>query len=240
MTDRLCITGPFTITDNLRILAERQNIEIFSAPKADPKAKGVLVVVPQMEGHLVPWVRGFKAENPDTSVFLMSQSGSAADEVYALAAGFDDYISPDKGEAAIIYRIAAHFRRDRTPAASVRGEMIRRGDISLFPDSHKAFLRNHEVPLSVSEFLVLKTLMRSPDRLYTQAEIMSLLNQESPLVRTDTPENAPYHIKRIRNKFNEAAEENGLSMRDFILTTRDVGYRGNPDVQCWQAQDATP
>jgi DNA-binding response OmpR family regulator len=76
--------------------------------------------------------------------------------------------------------------------------------------------------LTPTEFDVLDTLMSTPGRVYTRAEILEAVQGVAFEAYERTVD---AHIKNLRKKI-----ERDPANPDYILTMRGVGYRLNPEL----------
>ena len=78
---------------------------------------------------------------------------------------------------------------------------------------HRAFVTEHELDLTPTEFRLLECMLRQPGRAFTRAQLMDAAIGEGAVVLERTID---VHVKTLRRKLGEG---------DLIETVRGVGYR---------------
>ncbi|HEY2623749.1 MAG TPA: winged helix-turn-helix domain-containing protein, partial [Dyella sp.] len=132
--------------------------------------------------------------------------------------GADDYLSKDTSLHQLAARIAALFRRIeslKVPASSET--VIEHGPLKLESERMRITWNGEEIPLTVTEFWMVHTLVRFPGHVKNRDQLM----REAELVVDDATITS--HIKRIRKKFIAVSPE-----FDAIETVHGVGYRWKP------------
>ncbi len=152
-------------------------------------------------------------------IFLTSKDDEV-DEILGLRLGADDYIKKPFSQRLLLERIRTLLRRHNRVAGEnsddddppiVRGYL--RLDIARFGCSWK----NKVIDLTVTEFLLLKTLAHRPGYVKSRDQLMDAAYGEAIYVDDRTIDS---HIKRLRKKFRAADP-------DFaeIETLYGIGYR---------------
>jgi two-component system response regulator ChvI len=135
--------------------------------------------------------------------------------------GADDYIKKPFSQRLLIERIRALLRRevlsrDGAPGAEA-GEVIVRGELTLDSARHLCTWGGKAVDLTVTEFLLLKSLAARPGHVKNRDQLMDAAYGEHIYVDDRTIDS---HIKRLRKKFKAVDTEFGQ-----IETLYGVGYR---------------
>ena len=176
------------------------------------------IKMPRMDGMEV--LSRIRASSNVPVIFLTSKDDEV-DEVLGLRMGADDYITKPFSQRLLIERIRALLRRqDLIKAAQngdVKEEQIRQGDLSLDPIKHQCLWKGDEVTLTVTEFLILKSLVQRPGHVKSRDQLMDAAYGEHIYVDDRTIDS---HIKRLRKKFRLVDE--GFNQ---IETLYGVGYR---------------
>lgn len=165
------------------------------------------VGLPDISGfELCKQVRG-KTEIP--LMFLTARS-EEIDRLIGLEIGADDYVAKPFSPREVCARVRAILRRSQPPSPqSGHG-------LQLDEARARICLAGYPLQLTRYEYLLLKTLMQAPGRVYSRQQLMDLVwnDAEESFDRTvDT------HIKTIRAKLRERDAANNL-----ILTHRGLGY----------------
>ncbi len=96
-------------------------------------------------------------------------------------------------------------------------ERIVRGELVLDPSRHQCTWKGKEVHLTVTEFLLLKSLAERPGHVKNRDQLMDAAYGETIYVDDRTIDS---HIKRVRRKFREVDGE-----FEQIETLYGIGYR---------------
>ncbi len=146
----------------------------------------------------------------DTPLMFLTARSEEIDRLIGLEIGADDYVAKPFSPREVCARVRVILRRSQ-PAAPQPSQ-------TLTLDEERARISFHGQPLALTryEYLLLKTLMLTPGRVYSRQQLMDLVwsGAEESLDRTvDT------HIKTIRAKLRERDPDANL-----ILTHRGLGY----------------
>ena len=134
--------------------------------------------------------------------------------------GADDYIKKPFSQRLLIARIQALLRRgdlarERDDAQSEPVNV--RGAMTPDPARHQCTWRGQPVELTVTEFLILKSLAHRPGHVKNRDQLMDAAYGEHIYVDDRTIDS---HIKRLRKKFKAVDGEFAQ-----IETLYGVGYR---------------
>lgn len=145
-------------------------------------------------------------------IFLTARS-EEVDRIVGLEIGADDYIAKPFSPREVSARVRTVLRRvnRQAPLSCTK-------DLGAFVlNEEAASIAYYQVVLSLTryEFLLLKTLILAPNRVFSRQQLMDLIwGSEDSIDRTiDT------HIKTVRAKLKTIAPE-----QDPILTHRGLGY----------------
>jgi len=133
--------------------------------------------------------------------------------------GADDYIRKPFSQTLVIERIRALLRRQQLVKSNTEDptNTFVRGDLVLDSARHTCTWKGEKVDLTVTEFLLVKTLAHRPGHVKNRDQLMDSAYGESIYVDDRTIDS---HIKRIRKKFREIDDT-----FDMIETLYGVGYR---------------
>ncbi|HUB94622.1 MAG TPA: response regulator transcription factor [Stellaceae bacterium] len=175
------------------------------------------IKMPRMDGmELLSQLR----KDSTMPVIFLTSKDDEVDEVLGLRMGADDYIKKPFSQRLLIERIRALLRRGelmRETGAAEGEPVIERGDLLLDPGRHQCSWRGENVDLTVTEFLILKSLALRPGHVKSRDQLMDGAYGEHIYVDDRTIDS---HIKRLRKKFKSIDQ-------DFaqIETLYGVGYR---------------
>ncbi len=175
------------------------------------------IKMPRMDG--MELLQKLRQKNAMPVIFLTSKDDEV-DELLGLRMGADDYIRKPFSQRLLIERIRVLLRRANLAETDgeARGEgVLVRGDLVLDSDRHACTWSGQSGQLTVTEFLILKSLAARPGHVKNRDQLMDAAYGESIYVDDRTIDS---HIKRLRKKFRQVDSEFGQ-----IETLYGVGYR---------------
>lgn len=152
-----------------------------------------------------------------TPIIMLSARSEETDRVIGLELGADDYVTKPFSPRELVARVRAVLRRTIVTEEVRREPVMTRGPMLVDPAMHMVTVDGNELPLTSTEFAILISIARRPGQVFSRSQLLSLAQGEyyEGYERTvDT------HIKNIRKKLNEKADE-----WEFIETVHGVGYR---------------
>ncbi len=168
---------------------ERQPVDLAVLDIKMPRMDGL-----ELLGHL-------RAKSALPVIFLTSKDDEV-DEVLGLRMGADDYISKPFSQRLLIERIRALLRRaelERGPAGGATDEeVMRRGSLMLDMARHQCSWQDRPLDLTVTEFLLLKSLATHPGHVKNRDQLIDAAYGENIYVDDRTIDS---HVKRLRKKF---------------------------------------
>jgi two-component system alkaline phosphatase synthesis response regulator PhoP len=194
----------FTATDG-------QNA-IYMARHEQPDLILLDIMMPNMDGY--EFIRKYRLER-QTPIIIITAREEETDAVLGLDLGADDYVVKPFRMRELLARIRAALRR--TEDNVEKFEILRSGEIVLDERTHTVTVQGRPVMLTPIEFSLLKTLMRSPGRVFSRAELADLL-ADSNFAGLDSTLNV--HVRNLRKKIEPDADH-----PTYIETVFGVGYR---------------
>jgi len=194
----------------------RQALELFE--RSVPDLVVLDILMPEMDGTDV-CRRLRSGAHPQVPIIFLSSKSDEIDRVLGLELGGDDYVTKPFSPRELVARVRAVLRRgavkgDAAEAKSGEG-VLRAGSLLLDPERFELRIDGREVPLTVTEFGLLRTLMSRPGKVFTRDELMSRAYREHVVVSDRTINT---HVKRLRRKLAVAGSEP-------IETVHGLGYR---------------
>ena len=181
------------------------------------------IKMPRMDGmELLNRIR----RNSQIPVIFLTSKDDEVDELLGLRMGADDYIRKPFSQRLLLERIRALLRRSeanadqgRTEGANGRGEedTMARGELVLDSARHLCTWRREQVQLTVTEFLILRSLAQRPGHVKNRDQLMDAAYGEHIYVDDRTIDS---HIKRLRRKFKAVDSQFAQ-----IETLYGLGYR---------------
>ena len=152
-------------------------------------------------------------------IIFLTARDSDLDVISGLRLGADDYLTKDISLQHLIARIVALFRRVEALSGGASSEqLLERGPLRFSVERMEVAWNGVPVPLTVTEFWLIHSLIRHPGHVRTRAQLMDDANV---LVDDQT---ITSHVKRIRRKFVQA--DPGF---DRLDTVYGAGYRWKPE-----------
>lgn len=148
-------------------------------------------------------------------IIMVTGLSGEEDKVRVLNLGADDYVTKPFLPKELAARINALVRRTaaRDLAAKTEPQELIRGDIRIELRSHRAFIGGEEVQLTLTEFKILRELLRQVDHVLTREQL-----RERALESVNvTDRTIDVHMASLRKKLGVVG--------DTIETVRGVGYR---------------
>jgi two-component system OmpR family response regulator len=170
--------------------------------------------MPRMDGLEV--CRRLRAKS-DVPIFFLSSRDDEIDRVLGIELGGDDYVVKPFSPREVVARSMAILRRTaaRPPKVEEVGS-IRHGLLGLDLEAWTALWGEQEVPLTVTEFTILRTLAAMPSRIFSRDQIIDHVHGPGFALTDRTVDS---HVRNLRRKF---AEVGGT---DIVETRAGIGYR---------------
>ena len=221
----LLVEDEHDIRELLKFHLERENLAVEACENGEDAlaalgTHGVSLVLldlmlPGIDGLEV--CRRLKAqpETRDIPIIMLTAKDSEADIVTGLEMGAADYICKPFSPRVLMARIRAVLRRPATDTLNdTAGPAITVGALTIDPGRHKVEIKGKEVPLTFTEFRILRLLAESPGRAFSRAQIVDHVRGESYSV---TERIVDVQMVSLRKKLG--------NLGDWIETVRGVGYR---------------
>ena len=158
----------------------------------------------------------------DIPVIFLTSKDDEIDQLLGLKMGADDYITKPFSQKLLIERVKVILKRTAFPSEENQvnnDTLIERGNLLLNMDRHECHWKGDRIKLTVTEFLLLESLVNRPGYVKNRDQLMSAAYSDDLYVDDRTIDS---HIKRIRRKF-KSIDKNFNS----IETLYGVGYRFN-------------
>lgn len=153
-------------------------------------------------------------------ILIMSAKDGDLDKALGLGLGADDYIAKPFSLIELVARVKAAIRRathySRTERVQEKNALTV-GDLTLELDNFSAQKHGKEIKLTAKEFQILKLFIAHPSRVYTKAQIYSLV-WEDDYYGDENVINV--HMRRLREKI-----EDDPSSPQYIKTLWGIGYK---------------
>jgi len=154
------------------------------------------------------------ARTRDIPIVMVTAKAEESDQLVGFAMGADDYVTKPYSVKVLIERVKKELRKRQAQDEPAAGAVIECQGVTIDRHSHRALLRDEELPLTPTEFRLLEVLLRQAGRAFTRYELMDAAIGEDAVVLERTID---VHVKSLRKKLGDSAE--------LIETVRGVGYR---------------
>ena len=176
------------------------------------------IKMPRMDGmELLQQLR----RQSDLPVIFLTSKDEEVDEIMGLRMGADDYVKKPFSQRLLLERINVLLRRrDRIALDEDDRDVeppIIRGELKLDSSRHQCTWRGEQVNLTVTEFLILKSLALRLGHVKSRDQLMDAAYGEHIYVDDRTIDS---HIKRLRKKF-KIVDTNF----EHVETLYGIGYR---------------
>ncbi len=174
------------------------------------------IKMPRMDG--IELLTKIRKNNTTPAIFLTSKDDEL-DEVLGLRMGADDYITKPFSQRLLLERIRTILRRGDTDDANDNEGLITTGSLTMHPKRHSCTWKDHDVKLTVTEFLILAALARRPGIVKDRNQLLDIAYGQDIFLDDRTIDS---HIKRLRRKFREYDKN-----FNAIETLYGAGYKYN-------------
>jgi two-component system alkaline phosphatase synthesis response regulator PhoP len=149
-------------------------------------------------------------------VIIVSGKKEELDIILGLELGADDYVTKPFSPKVLFSRVKAVLRRgkevERTP------KVLTFGDFTLEVDRYLLRKREKYIPITLSEFGILRRLLTNRGRVLTRAQLLDDVQNDDAFI---VDRNIDVHIAALRKKLGPHFS--------WIETVRGVGYRFKED-----------
>ena len=151
-------------------------------------------------------------------IIIISAKDTEVDKTLGLSLGADDYITKPFSVVEVLARVKANIRRTTEYAAPIQEpEELSFRSLKMDLSNHTVTKNGVLLELTAKEFDILKLLLQNPKRVYTKAQIYSLIWND---VYVGDENAVNVHISRLRNKI----EDNPRSP-ECVITVWGIGYK---------------
>ena len=172
------------------------------------------IMLPQVNG--LDLCRLLRQQGNPVPILILSAKGSETDRVLGLEVGADDYLTKPFSMREFIARCRALFRRQRLNG-SMDPQVLRFGEITLYPQECRVMVSTEEVNLSPKEFRLIELFMSYPRRVWSRDQLLDRVWGPDFVGDSKTVD---VHIRWLREKL-----ERDPSQPEYIITVRGFGYR---------------
>lgn len=208
-----------TIQEVLCEYMKMQNYDVITADDGEEALKlleaqtfdmAVLdIMVPKVSGLEV--LANIKEHRPEMAVIMLTALEDEKTQLQAFNLYADDYVIKPVSPIILLKRMETILRR-------VKKQELKEGKgLQIHSESYQAFYDGSPLELTLSEFLLLQTLEKEPNRAFTREQlILRIFNED--YIGNDRIIDA--HVKNLRKKLP----------KNYIKTVIGVGYQFNKEA----------
>jgi two-component system OmpR family response regulator len=182
---------------------------LSAVPRFEPDLVVLDWMLPDIDGLEVG--RRLRAQGYKTAVLFLTAKDATENKVEALRAGGDDYVTKPFSLAEVVARVQAILRRS---AGVLPGDVLRFDDLVLDEDRHEVRRGETTVPLTGTEFALLRYFLLNPRRVLSKSQILQNVWRYDFGGNTNVVET---YVSYLRRKLDALGPP-------LIRTVRQAGY----------------
>jgi DNA-binding response OmpR family regulator len=182
-----------------RILGERPALVVLD------------LMLPSLDGWEV--CRRVRAES-DVPIIMLTARSDDIDRIVGLELGADDYLTKPFNPRELVARVRAILRRSVMREKAPADNMIRLGNLIIYPERRTVTVEGQSIDLRVKEFDLLQALAENRGVVFTREKLLDVVWGYDFAGETRTVD---VHIAHLRHKLT--------GMTPVIETVWGVGYR---------------
>ena len=168
------------------------------------------IMLPGLDGYEVCKRLRARVETEMIPIIFLSAKTEEEDQIEGLMLGGDDYLTKPVSPQVLVAHVKAVLRRSGVEESSI----LEVDGLKIYEDEYRAELNGEDLGLTLTEFELLRYLVRHPRKAFTRQQLLETIWKDAMMV---TERTVDAHIKNLREKLGEYAEH--------IQTVRGVGYR---------------
>lgn len=204
------VVSHFLEQEGYRVLRAYDGEEAIE--KASPEIDLIVldIMLPGLDGYEVCQRLRSRADTELIPIIFLSAKIEEEDQVRGLMMGGDDYLTKPVSPQVVVAHVRAVLRR----AGVEESRKIQVDDLTIYEDEYRAALDDKDLGLTLTEFELLRYLVRHPRKAFTRQQLLETIWKDAMMV---TERTVDAHIKNLREKLGPFAQH--------IQTVRGVGYR---------------
>jgi two-component system, OmpR family, response regulator len=211
------------IRDIVRYALEQAGMTVFetengaeglqSVARLNPDLIVLDILMPEMDG--LTMCRELR-KTSETPILFLSSKDDEIDRIIGLEMGGDDYVTKPFSPRELVARVNAILKR-RVPVTvpAQTPVVLRVGELVLEVESYRVTWLEKPIALTATEFNLLDTFLRHPNKVYTRDELI----QAEIFKDIISDRTIDSHIRRLRGKFSQ------LGCNTVIETVQGFGYK---------------
>ena len=217
----LIVDDDAPIRDVLRMALEDAGLTVAEAqdgaaalallPSARPDLIILDIGMPELDG--LETCREVR-KTSDVPILFLTARDDEIDRVLSFELGGDDHVTKPFSPRELVLRVRAILKRQSVPSEAQ--EKLSFADLTMVPSSHSCTLGGINLPLTGTEYGVLKTLLGGSARVFTRNQLIEAVYGPNTSLSDRTLDS---HLRNIRQKAQ------ALGYGDVIETVHGVGVR---------------
>jgi DNA-binding response OmpR family regulator len=205
------VVSHFLKEDGYNVLAAFDGEEALQkAAGSGPDLIVLDIMLPGLDGYEVCKRLRSRIETERIPIIFLSAKSEEEDQIRGLMLGADDYLTKPVSPQVILAHVKAVLRR----AGIEENRTIQVRNLTIYEDEYRAALDDKDLGLTLTEFELLRYLVRHPRKAFTRQQLLETIWKDAMMV---TERTVDAHIKNLREKLGSFAQH--------IQTVRGVGYR---------------
>ena len=177
------------------------------------------VMMPKMNGFDV--CKNIRQAKLSIPILMLTAKGTIKDKTIGFDCGADDYLVKPFDVQEVLLRIRVLLRRNQPQETnSISNEILKSGNIEIFPETLEAVILNKKVKLTPTEFEILYCLMQ---HFNTPVTLATLLDEVWGYDSDEDVRMVRVHVGGLRNKIEPEPKK-----PQYLHTVTNVGYKLTP------------
>jgi len=168
------------------------------------------IMLPGLSGYEVCQRLRSRAETETIPIIFLTAKSEEEDQIRGLMLGGDSYLTKPVSPQIVVANVKAVLRR----VGVEESRTIQVKNLTIYEDEYRAALDGEDLGLTLTEFELLRYLVRHPKKAFTRQQLLETIWRDAMMV---TERTVDAHIKNLREKLGSFAQH--------IETVRGVGYR---------------
>ena len=177
------------------------------------------VMMPKMNGFDV--CKNIRQAKLSIPILMLTAKGTINDKTIGFDCGADDYLVKPFDVQEVLLRIRVLLRRNQPQETnSISNEILKSGNLEIFPETLEAVILNKKVKLTPTEFEILYCLMQ---HFNTPVTLATLLDEVWGYDSDEDVRMVRVHVGGLRNKIEPEPKK-----PQYLHTVTNVGYKLTP------------
>jgi len=204
------IISHFLRQEGFNVLTAHDGEEALEKAGQDVDLLVLDVMLPGLDGFEVARRLRGRVETEMIPILFLTAKVEEKDQIEGLMAGGDAYLTKPVSPQIVLANARAILRRSGTEESKI----LQVNDLTIYEDEYRALLHGEDLGLTLTEFELLRYLVRHPRKAFTRQQLLETIWKDAMMV---TERTVDAHIKNLREKLGDFAKH--------IQTVRGVGYR---------------